>query len=147
MGQAREVMDRLTAAVTSGDKEAAAACYAPNAVAVTPDQGEITGPESISNYLSQFAEAFPDFSYEYAHKHDADNVAIDEGFIVGTHTGPLPLPTGESQPPTGKSIRVRSCDIAQVEGGLITAHHFYYDQMEFLGQLGLLPESWATTGT
>jgi hypothetical protein len=36
---------------------------------------------------------------------------------------------------------VRSCDIARVEGGLITTHHFYFDQMEFLGQLGLLPES------
>ena len=68
-------------------------------------------------------------------------MAIDEGFLAGTNTGPPPLPSGESLPPTGKSIRVRSCDIAHVEGGLITTHHFYFDQMEFLGQLGLLPES------
>ena len=141
MGQARDVLDRLTTAVMARDKETQAACYAADAVASTPEEGELVGPEAISNYLSQFGQSFPDISYEYAQRYEAGNVAIDEGFVVGTNTGPLPLPSGESLPPTGKSIRVRSCDIAQVEGGLITTHHFYFDQMEFLGQLGLLPES------
>jgi hypothetical protein len=35
---------------------------------------------------------------------------------------------------------MRSCDVAEVEGGLITSHRFYFDQMDFLGQLGLLPD-------
>ena len=141
MGQARDVLDRLTNAVTERDKETQVACYAADAVAFTPDEGQLVGPEAISNYLSQFGESFPDISYEYAQKYEAGDVAIDEGFVVGTNTGPLPLPSGESRPPTGKSIKVRSCDIARVEGGLITTHHFYFDQLEFLGQLGLLPES------
>lgn len=94
MGQAREVMDRLTTAVTARDKETQAACYSADAVAVTPEEGELVGPEAISNYLSQFGESFPDISYEYAEKHEAGNVAIDVGFVVGTNTGPLPLPSG-----------------------------------------------------
>lgn len=141
MGQARDAMDRLTAAVTAKDKETQAACYSPDAVAFTPEEGKLVGPEAISNYLSQFGESFPDITYEYAARYEAGNVAIDEGFVVGTNTGSLIMPSGESLPPTGKSIRVRSCDVAHVENGLITAHHFYFDQMEFLGQLGLLPES------
>ena len=141
MGQARDAMDRLTAAVTAKDKEAQAACYSADAVAFTPEEGKLVGPEAISNYLSQFGESFPDITYEYADRYEAGNVAIDEGFVVGTNTGPLIMPSGESLPPTGMSIRVRSCDVAHVEDGLITAHHFYFDQMEFLGQLGLLPES------
>ena len=141
MGQAREVLDRLTSAATARDRETQAACYAADAVATTPEEGELVGPEAISNYLSQFGESFPDISYEYSQKYEAGNVAIDEGFLVGTNTGPLTLSSGESLDPTGKSIRVRSCDIAHVEGGLITTHHFYFDQMEFLAQLGLLPES------
>jgi hypothetical protein len=28
-----------------------------------------------------------------------------------------------------------------VENGVIVSHRFYFDQMEFLGQLGLLPET------
>ena len=141
MGQARDAMDRLTAAVTARDKETQAACYSADAVAFTPEEGKLVGPEAISNYLSQFGVSFPDITYEYADRYEAGNVAIDEGFVVGTNTGPLIMPSGESLPPTGKSIRVRSCDVAHVENGLITAHHFYFDQMEFLGQLGLLPES------
>jgi hypothetical protein len=30
--------------------------------------------------------------------------------------------------------------VVVVEYGLIREHHFYWDQLEFLGQLGLLPE-------
>jgi predicted ester cyclase len=107
---------------------------------VTPDQGQITGRDAIAGYLRQFAEAFPDLRYEYEARHESGNVAIDEGYATGTNTAPLPMPSGETIPATGKQIRVRGCDIATVEGGLITSHRLYFDQMEFLGQLGLLLE-------
>jgi ketosteroid isomerase-like protein len=140
MGEAREVMDRMTAALDAQDVEAAAECYATDAVAETPDQGQIRGREAIAEYFRQLADAFPDVRYEPQHGHESGNVAIDEGYVVGTHTAPLSLPSGESVPATGKEIRVRSCDIVSVEDGLATSHRFYFDQMEFLGQLGLLPE-------
>src|SRR5687767_5637137 len=102
MGEAREVMDRLTAAVSeTKDFKAAAECYATDAVAVTPDQGEITGRERIVDYLRQFSDVFPDIQYEYLDKHESGNVAIDEGYVTGTHTEPLPMPSGESIPATG----------------------------------------------
>jgi len=50
------------------------------------------------------------------------------------------MPSGESVPATGKQIRIRECDVVLVEGGQITQHRFYFDQLEFLDQLGLLPE-------
>lgn len=140
MGEAREVMNRITAALDAQDFEAAAECYATDAVAETPDQGQIRGREAIAEYFRQLTDAFPDVRYEPQHGHESANVAIDEGYVVGTQTGPLPLPSGESVPATGKQIRVRSCDIISVEDGLVTSHRFYFDQMEFLGQLGLLPE-------
>ncbi|HEY1156614.1 MAG TPA: nuclear transport factor 2 family protein [Arthrobacter sp.] len=140
MGQAREVMDRLMAAMAAKDKEALAGCYAADAVLHTPDQGGITGRATIAGYFSHFWEALPDVRYELAEQHEAGNVAIDEGFVVGTNTGPLSLPTGGTLPPTGRQVRVRSCDVARVEDGAITAYRAYFDQMELLGQLGLLPE-------
>jgi ketosteroid isomerase-like protein len=141
MGEAREVMDRFTAAATeSKDFRAVADCYAQDAVAVTPDQGEIRGGDAIADYLRQFTDAFSDIRFEPVAKHEAGNVAIDEGYLTGTNTAPLSMPSGESIPATGKQIRVRSCDVATVEGGLVTSHRFYFDQMELLGQLGLLPE-------
>jgi predicted ester cyclase len=141
MGQAREVMDRLTTAITTKDAEALKACYAAGAVAYTPDQGEVTGPDAICNYFLQFFEAFPDVDYESAEKNEAGNVAFDEGFILGTNTGPMSLPSGETLPVTGKQIRVRSCHIGTVENGEIISHRMYFDQVEFLKQLGLMPEA------
>jgi ketosteroid isomerase-like protein len=40
-----------------------------------------------------------------------------------------------------RGLRVRICDIATVQNGVITNHRFYFDQVDLLGQLGLLPET------
>jgi len=141
MGEARQVMDRVTETAFDEDQEAVKKLYAPDAVAETPDQGTVRGPDAIAAWFGQFSAAFPDASWESAHKHESGNVAIDEGYVVGTHTGPLAMPGGESIPPTGKSVRVRGCDAATVEDGLVKSHRFYFDQMELLGQLGLAPEA------
>jgi ketosteroid isomerase-like protein len=137
MGEAREAMDRITGASVAGDAEAIAACYAEDAVAITPDEGEVRGREAIARYLLAFSEPFPDSDYEYLSKFEDGDTAIDEGYLTGTHTGVLRFPNGDTVEPTGRKIRVRSVDIALVSGGLITSHHFYFDQMEFLLQLGL----------
>jgi predicted ester cyclase len=80
--------------------------------------------------------------YEYLAKHESGDVAIDEGHFTGTNTGDIPGPGGESIPATGKQVRVRECDVVTVDDyGLIREHRFYFDQMELLGQLGLLPET------
>jgi steroid delta-isomerase-like uncharacterized protein len=138
-------MDEVTEAAFSGESARFGACYADDATAVTPDAGELRGRDAIVGWMREFNEAMPDLRWEELAKHEAGNVAIDEGYVVGTHTGPLAMPTGEALPATGKKIRVRGCDIAVVEDGRITSHRFYYDQMEFLGQLGLLPEESAVT--
>ncbi|MFF1254756.1 ester cyclase [Pseudarthrobacter sp. NPDC058329] len=140
MGQAREIMDRLTTAMNEKDKETLARCYAADAVAYTPDKGELRGRDAITSYLFDFWESMPDVRYEYAAKHEAGSVAVDEGYVVGTNTGPMRMPSGDTMPATGKHLRIRSCDISTVENGEITSHHFYFDQVEFLSQLGLMRE-------
>ena len=141
MGEARDVLDRLTEAVMSGDGDALAHVYADDVTLVTPDQGEVTGTRAAVEYMSQFTAAFPDASWEPIAQHEVGNVAIDEGYFNGTHTGPLPLPDGGTLDPTNRRVRLRECDIAEVENGRVTSHRFYFDQLEFLEQLGLTPES------
>lgn len=84
MGEARRVMDAMTDATLRSDLEAAANLYAPDAVIVTPDQGELRGREQIVGYLKEISDAFPDNSYEPAYKHESGDTAIDEGYFVGT---------------------------------------------------------------
>ncbi|MFK4101059.1 ester cyclase [Streptomyces sp. NPDC019531] len=140
MGEAREVMDRLTEAVTHPDLKVIAELYAEDAVAVTPDEGEIRGRENIVAYWRQMTEAVPDATFESLHAYETGDTAIDEGVFSGRNTGPIQLPTGEALPATQKEIRIRGVDIATVKDGRITDYRLYFDEMEFLGQLGLLPD-------
>lgn len=141
MGQAREVMDRLTEAMIQKDLDAVIGLYAPDAVGESPDVGTLRGAEAIAGYLTGFTEAFPDFTYELSHGHECGDTAIDEGDWIGTNTGPLPLPDGGTVPATGRSVRVRSCDVLTVRDGRAVSHRFYYDQMDLLQQLGLAQEA------
>ncbi|KOU60818.1 polyketide cyclase [Streptomyces sp. MMG1533] len=141
MGQAREVMDRLTDALTAHqDIKAVGELYADDAVAFTPDEGEIRGRDNIVEYWRQMTEAVPEATFETLHSYEVGDTAIDEGFFSGRNTGPLQLPTGETLPPTQKEIRIRGVDIATVADGRIVDYRLYFDEMDFLGQLGLLPE-------
>ena len=117
MGEARDAMDRVTAAFFSSEWDTAAKLYAPDAVAVTPDRGEVAGTDNIVAWSRELIDAFPDARYEPVNEYESGNTAIDEGYFAGTNTGPLQGPTGETIPATGKSVRVRACDIATVENG------------------------------
>ncbi|MFJ3657557.1 ester cyclase [Streptomyces nigra] len=141
MGQAREAMDRLTAAITTADSAAIAEVYAKDAVAVTPDGGELHGRDDITAYWRQMSQALPDGTYESVHAYEVGDTAIDEGVFHGHNTGPIQLATGETLPATQKEIRIRGVDFAKVDDeGRIVDYRLYFDEMEFLGQLGLLPD-------
>ncbi|MDI3329697.1 MAG: nuclear transport factor 2 family protein [Micrococcus sp.] len=135
MGQARELMRRITDAVVAGDEKTLTECYTEDAVAETPDWGTLQGRSEIVKYLQSFSRAFPDFRFEPLSELEDGNVAIDEGYIVGTHTGPMTSPTGEDIAPTGSRVRMRECDVLVVENGLAVAHRFYFDQQDFNSQL------------
>ncbi|MEU2283793.1 nuclear transport factor 2 family protein [Streptomyces sp. NPDC013178] len=142
MGQAREVMDRLTEALTTQqDPEVIGELFARDAVAFTPDGGELHGRDDIVRYWRQMTGAIPEASYESLHSYEIGNTAIDEGYFSGRNEGPIHLPSGESLPATRKEVRVRGVDLATVdENGRIIDYRLYFDELEFLGQLGLLSE-------
>jgi ketosteroid isomerase-like protein len=141
VGEAREVRDRVTDAILRRDLEALKGLYAQDAVAETPDQGTITGRDQIAAYLAEFGTAFPDAAWEERSKHEGGDTAIDEGTFVGTNTGSMTGPNGETIPATGRSVRIRECDVATVANGVVTSHLFYFDVQDWATQLGLAPES------
>ncbi|MET9623697.1 MULTISPECIES: nuclear transport factor 2 family protein [unclassified Streptomyces] len=144
MGEARAVMDRLTESLTSNqDLKVVADLFAVDAVAVTPDGGELHGREAIVAYWRTMTESVPDATFTPSASFEFGDTAIDEGFYDGRNTGPIQLPTGETLPATGKELHLRGVDLAQVKDGRIVSYRLYFDQMEFLGQVGLLPEELA----
>lgn len=137
MGQARELMDRTTEALVGGDLDTFREIYDPNVVVTTPDAGELHGVEAFIDWNRAFVDAFSERSYNSERALEVDDAAIDQGEFVGTHTNTLELPDGQSIPPTGKQIRIRSIDIATVSDGKIVRHDIYFDQLDLLTQLGL----------
>lgn len=136
MGQPREAMDSLTRAVVAGDRSAIRAHYAEDAVADSPDAGRIVGRDAVADYLVAFHRAFPDMSFEVTTALETGDTAVDEGYLLGTNTGPLGTSEGEL-PATGRSVRMRECDVLTVRDGLAVSHRFYFDQLDLMEQLGL----------
>lgn len=132
MGEARAFMNRVTAALEARGRPALAERYAEDAVLVAPDAGERKGREAIADYLLQFSEAFPNNRYEYSATYGDGNPAIDVGYLTGTHTGLLRVPSGETLEPTGKQVRLRGCDVVQVEGAVVARHELFFDQLEIM---------------
>lgn len=144
MAEARELMDRATQAIFANDFETFRACYAPDVVFTAPDIGTGHGVDNLVAWMADFQKTLPDMTYEMAREHEAGNCAIDEGYVLGTNTGPISMPDGSTLPATGKEVRLRAIDVATVENGLISKHDFYFDQLEFLTQLGLMEAPQAT---
>lgn len=136
MSEARDVMDAITAAVTAGDADRLRDLYAPDAVAITPE-GELHGRDEIVDWMTSFSTAFPDTRFEILAEREIGDTAMDEAILTGTHTGPLSGPDGEV-PPTGRTVRLRECDVATVRDGKVREHHFYYDRAQLMEQLGLV---------
>jgi predicted ester cyclase len=70
----------------------------------------------------------------------ADGEAVvEEARYVGTHTGPLRTPDGVEVPATGKRFDFPFVGIFGFQDSKIRSIRIYYDQLELLGQLGLMP--------
>jgi predicted ester cyclase len=96
------------------------------------------GPAAVHALLEGYYQAFPDMRDEVVDWVEAGDTIAMEMRISGTHTGTLPTPNGPV-PPTGRSLNVQSLDHIKVVDGKIASWHAYFDQLEFLAQLGLVP--------
>lgn len=59
-------------------------------------------------HLGAFLSAIPDFTWEPLAEHGPGDTSVDEGWFVGTNTGPLTLPDGSIMPATGRAVRARA---------------------------------------
>jgi ketosteroid isomerase-like protein len=102
----------------------------------------LRGKDEVRDWLQPFWQAFNTSRHSLLHVYEVgpDRV-VSEGTFTGTHDGPLPMPDGTELPPTGKTISFRFAMSVEREPGAEVANrvNIYFDQLEFLGQLGLLP--------
>jgi steroid delta-isomerase-like uncharacterized protein len=104
-----------------------------------PSGMTFNGPDGLRLYIQTFITAFPDGQIQATNLFTTNDHGLLEVLARGTHTGPLTSPAGEI-PPTGRSIELRYCVIYQFRNGRVASVHYYYDQLSFLQQLGIIPQ-------
>jgi predicted ester cyclase len=144
MSELRTMVDRLYEAINAHDIEAAASTLADDVESTYPGAPTVRGIEPFKQYVGVFFRAAPD-AHIVGHWYlESGDTIVVEGAFSGTHTGPLWTPVGEI-PPTDRHFEFAFCDIFQAREGKAYSHRTYFDQADFLTQLGLMPAP-ATAG-
>ncbi len=135
MPKARDVI--LTHIAAVNDRDSGADPWAADAEMVAPGGGA-SGRDNAIGFVAVFQEAFPDLRLEIEQLLTDGPAAAAEGTISGTHDGVLHTPNGDVAP-TGRAVELRWAAVYVTDGDTLKSEHLFFDQMDFLGQLGLLP--------
>ena len=138
MTDPRKVVSENVAAVNAGDSDRLRATYAPTVAAEAPD-AKLEGADAITDYVMVWAQAFPDMQQTVVNELVAGDWVVSEFRVTGTHTGVLASPEGDIAP-TNRRATARGVQLQRIAEGTIAEEHVYFDQLEILSQLGLVPE-------
>lgn len=132
-----DVARRHDDAWNAKDVEGRKACSAPDMEVEMPGGMNLKGHDQIRQVEGAFWEALPDSQIKWTNEFVAGDAVITEGFFTGTHTGVFRTPQGEI-PASGNPVNLRYVSVKRVSEGKLVSEHLYFDQMEFMGQLGAL---------
>jgi predicted ester cyclase len=135
---ARELEQRIEDAWNAKDQETFMAFHDSEHEVVAPGfTGK--GVQGLRDFWALWNGAFPDNRISsQTIVVEGDTIAQSSTF-QGTQTGPMIGADGTEIPPTGRQVSLGYASFTTVRSERAVRTHFYYDQLEMLGQLGLLP--------
>jgi uncharacterized protein (TIGR02246 family) len=136
---------RLNAAVNAHDLNPIGDMYAEDGEFTWPGYPTMKGRQAVVAFYAQIFGAFPDVNVRLIRIiEQGDSVAVQYE-TTATNTGPLPLPNG-ALPPTNKPVVIKAASIGTADAsGRIATQTEYFDQVDILAQLGLMPNPAAGT--
>jgi uncharacterized protein (TIGR02246 family) len=138
---AKEIFYEAMRRTDAGDQEGFLEMFADDCHWVVPG-AEFGSKEELRGWLAPFWEGFPTFRHDiHRAVAESDDAVFAEGTWSGKHVGTIPMPDGEV-PPTGRDVSFRFAIVATRDpnGEQARSVNLYFDNLEFLGQLGVLPE-------
>jgi SnoaL-like domain len=126
----------------AGDYEGFLALQHEDGVWVVPG-AELRGRDEYRPWLELFWQAFSSFGHDLQHLYEVgEDIVICEGVWSGRNDGPLTLPDGSQIPATGREASFSFAIVVIREPGAQAAStvRLYFDQLTFLGALGLIPD-------
>jgi steroid delta-isomerase-like uncharacterized protein len=139
MADAREVGGRFIEAFNAHDEERIRDLNGENTVFEAPGEVKVEGREAATEYAMGWLRAFPDARITVHNELAAGDWVVQEFTFTGTHDATLMSPAGEI-PATHKTLNGRGVQIFRVEGETVADTRLYFDQVQVMTQLGLMPE-------
>ena len=144
MGDAQAVAAAFIEAFNAHDEARLRELNAEDAVFEGPGDVRLEGKEAVTGYTMTWLNAFGDARLEMREELVAGDSVVQEFIFEGTHTAPMQTPAGEV-PATNRTLRGRGLQVLRIEEGAIAHIRLYYDQVDVLTQLGLMPVPEAAT--
>jgi steroid delta-isomerase-like uncharacterized protein len=140
MADAKQMARQSIDAFNKGRLDEWGKTVAEDAELVTPMAGTIKGREAIKGYFEQMRQTFPDAHIDIHNVIAEGNTVVVEYTFTGTQTGPMRTATGDTIPPTNKTLSGPALDIGVVDDkGQLKSLRQYFDTARGLQQLGLMP--------
>ena len=99
------------------------------------------GKPGVREFWSRAASDFSsDFRMDMLRSFATDTDYATEWIFKGTHDGSSP-----QLPPTGRQFAVHGVSVGRLQGGLIKENKDFWNMVEFLGQVGLIPAPGSST--
>jgi predicted ester cyclase len=109
------------------------------------DDFELTMPgmtvkkQDLEGFYKPTWAGFPDGKHRIDNVIETGDTVVVEALWGGTNLGPVMMPDGE-MPATGNRVSFRLASVNKIRGGQVASTHIYFDQMEFLRGMGLVPD-------
>jgi len=138
MPEVKDTTASFVNAFNAHDETALLALHADDIKFNAPGGFKATNAKDATAYAMTWLKAFPDGKMKVRSEITSGPWVVQEIVMEGTHTAPLDSPTG-AIPPTHKKVVGYGVQILRVEDGKIAEARIYFDQLDQLSQLGLLP--------
>jgi predicted ester cyclase len=138
MPEVKETTDRFVAAFNAHDEHALSALHADGIKFNAPGGFKATNAKDATAYATTWLKAFPDGKMKVRSEILSGPWVVQEITMEGTHTAPLVSPTGTIAP-TYKKVLGYGVQLLRVENGKIAEARIYFDQLDQMRQLGLIP--------
>jgi predicted ester cyclase len=139
MADAREIGARFVDAFNAHDESRIRELNGENGVFEAPGDVKLEGREATTGYAMGWLHAFPDARLTVHNEIASGNWLVQECTFEGMHEDTLSSPNGDI-PATHKRVNGRCVQVLEVEGDVITDTRLYFDQVQIMTQLGLMPE-------
>jgi predicted ester cyclase len=137
MPEVKETTDRFVSAFNAHDETALKSLHADDIKFDAPGF-KATNAKDATAYATTWLKAFPDGKMKIRSQILTGPWVVQEIQMEGTHTAPLESPTGTIAP-TYKKVVGYGVQLLRVENGKIAEARIYFDQLDQMRQLGLIP--------